>query len=91
MIFNDVAGLGLLAAASSSEGTGLLSKRQIICFDGTPLVRSWGTNVSYLDLRIDQLAREAVGAIELSASAPPTTFRLLKPRLCTTQPEGGQA
>ncbi len=90
LTFNDVAGLGLLAAGCSSGHAALLSKQEMVCFDGTRLIRSWGGNVCYLDLRIDQLVREDVEAITATNDGLSTTCRRLKPKLCTADLEGVQ-
>lgn len=85
LTFNDVAGLGLLAAGCSSGQAALLSEREIVCFDGTRLIRSWGGNVCYLDLCMEQLVGEIVHAI---VSGGATTSSRIQPKLCTPEPVG---
>jgi LacI family transcriptional regulator len=56
--FNDVAALGLLLASQ-----GLSHQPRVVCFDGTPLARSWPGVLPYLDLRISELAKQATTVI----------------------------
>jgi DNA-binding LacI/PurR family transcriptional regulator len=56
--FNDVSALGLLLAGGASE-----RKPVVIGFDGTPLIRSWPTAPPFLDLKIAELARQAVATL----------------------------
>jgi LacI family transcriptional regulator len=53
--FNDVAALGLLLASEDS-----LRKPLVVCFDGTPLTRSWPGPPPFLNLKIPELVRQAV-------------------------------
>jgi LacI family transcriptional regulator len=53
--FNDVAALGLLMASLSWK-----KKPLVVCFDGTALTRSWPGSRPVLDLKIAELARQAV-------------------------------
>jgi LacI family transcriptional regulator len=54
--FNDIAALGLLLARRSR------TKPEVLCFDGTSLVRSWPERPPYLDLPLCRLAELAVAA-----------------------------
>jgi LacI family transcriptional regulator len=56
--FNDVAALGLLLAGGASE-----RKPVVVGFDGTPLIRSWPSSPPFLDLKITELAKQAVATI----------------------------
>jgi len=56
--FNDVSALGLLLASGAS-----VRKPAVVGFDGTPLIRSWPTAPPFLNLKIDELARQAVATL----------------------------
>lgn len=56
--FNDVSALGLLLASGASA-----RKPAVVGFDGTPLIRSWPTAPPFLNLKIDDLARQAVATL----------------------------
>jgi LacI family transcriptional regulator len=76
--FNDTASLGLLLARETAK-----SRPEVICFDGTRLARNWPTPAPWLDLKVPEMARQAVAILagERHASATGLRESWLRPEL----------
>jgi LacI family transcriptional regulator len=56
--FNDTASLGLLIAREKAR-----TRPEVVCFDGTRLARCWPTPAPWLDLKVEEMARQAAAIV----------------------------